>query len=77
MNPPHNEGRHDRGDWDEYRRLVVDTLERLDESLQRLHREVGSLQTEIARLQVKAGFWGALSGLVAGVGIALLAKFKP
>ncbi len=76
MNPPRDDGgRREDGGWDEYRRLVVDTLDRLDHNIGDLKKSVDVANINIAMLKVKAGFWGALGGLMAGLAAYLMAKF--
>ncbi len=73
MNPPRDE--RDDGGWDEYRRLVVDTLERLERKTEDLKKSVDVANINIAMLKVKAGVWGALSGLMTAAAAVLIAKF--
>ena len=58
--------------WSEYRRLVMQELERLGGELNGLKAELGRAHTEIATLKVKAGFWGAVAGAIPALGAALL-----
>jgi hypothetical protein len=62
--------------WDEYRRLVIAELERIDRSLGQINvkmdmttevrnKEISSLRVEIAILKVKASIFGAACGLAA------------
>ena len=85
MTPPRDDRREDGG-WDEYRRLVVDTLERLERNVERarneIHDEAGKLRAEISTLKsdvvmlkVKASVWGALGGLMTAIAAVLIAKF--
>jgi hypothetical protein len=60
------------GGWDEYRRLVLAALERLEGDIRNLDGKVDGVKTAVTALQVKAGLIGAGAGLVAG---ALIGKF--
>ena len=53
--------------WNEYQKLVLAELTRLDESVQSLHDEVESLRISVEVLRQKAVTWGALGGLVVWV----------
>ena len=68
--------------WDEYRRYVTTELTRLGTAVDRnaltiaaqyaaILVELAKLQVCVGRLQVKAGIWGGVAGLIAaGVAIA-------
>lgn len=77
------EDRSDEKDWFQYRRLILSELTRIgnavaevDAKIERLRSdEISKLKVDVAMLQVKAGMWGALSGL--GVALAAyLLKFS-
>jgi hypothetical protein len=53
--------------WNEYQKLVLAELTRLDESVQSLHDEVESLRISVEVLRQKAVTWGALGGLIVWV----------
>lgn len=55
------------GSFREYRRLILSELERLNTSLLDLHKKVDDLHSEMTVLKVKAGFFGALAGLVPAI----------
>tara|TARA_R110002126_G_scaffold84465_24_gene205300 strand:+ start:2350 stop:2589 length:240 start_codon:yes stop_codon:yes gene_type:complete len=76
---------NDHDGWDEYRRLILSELERLDvavrdsnksdtESLNKLLLDVIKLREEVVALKVKAGIWGILGGVITTIG-AILLKF--
>lgn len=54
--------------WAEYQRLVLAELERHGAQLTaletKLNERLGEIRVEIATLKVKAGVWGALSGMI-------------
>jgi len=60
------------GDWDEYRRMILAALDRLERSVGELRDEVRVLQGDVTALKVKAALIGALAGLVAGAIIGKL-----
>jgi hypothetical protein len=73
----------DGGGWDEYRRLVLAALERLEGDIKTLDTKVDAVKTTldakvdvvktaVTALQVKAGLIGALGGLLAGAIIGKL-----
>lgn len=71
------------GDWDEYKRLVLSRIRELREDNQTLSRGMSDFRSEVsdkfakvesdlARLNVKSGLWGALAGAVLTGGMILL-----
>lgn len=71
------------GAWEEYRRLVLAELNRLDraitgsearllEEVRGLRSAVNSVSTSVTALQAKAGLLGFLAGLAASFGASLL-----
>lgn len=73
----------DERSWPEYRRLVLNELERIDRALGALNMKldagaaekdkgISDLRVNVAMLQVKCGMWGALSGLGAALAVVLL-----
>ena len=58
--------------WNEWSRYVLKELERLNENIEELHKEVTKIRIDLGMLQVKAGAWGALGGLITGVGAVLI-----
>jgi hypothetical protein len=67
------------GGWDEYRRLILQELQRLHEGVAEVNAKIGALtsleiagiKAEIAVLKFKSGLWGFTAGAVPGV-IALI-----
>lgn len=55
------------GKWEEYSRLVLSELTRLDRCANSTKKDVVSLRVEIATLKVKSGVWGLV-----GAGISIL-----
>jgi len=62
--------------WDEYRRLILNELERLHESHQILTKEVSAVRVDVASLKVKAGIWGLLGGLIPALVLLALMSLK-
>ena len=50
--------------WLEYRRLILAELERLSDEVNALSKAHGELKTAVALLKLRAGLWGALSGMI-------------
>ena len=50
--------------WNEYEKLVMAELERLNTAVQCISNEVVSIRVEIAMLKVKAGMWGAVGACI-------------
>ena len=76
---------NDPESWNEYRRLILSELERLDEAVKESHKtdtealqklllDVIKLREEVVALKVKAGVWGILGGVITTIG-AILLKF--
>ena len=60
------------GPWDQYRRLVLAELESMRGGIKELSRKIDDIRTEeihniwleLNKLQMKAGVWGAVAGLI-------------
>jgi hypothetical protein len=67
------------GDWGEYRRLILQELQRLHDGITDvktridvLHAsDLASIKSEIAVLKFKAGVWGLVAGAIPGVAALL------
>jgi hypothetical protein len=59
------------GDWAEYRRLILQELQRLHDDIEDVKGQIGTLQSGIAVLNFKAGVWGFMAGAIPGVSAAL------
>ena len=53
--------------WNEYQKLVLAELKRLDASVHELHDEVAELRLSVEVLRQRAVTWGALGGFVVWV----------
>lgn len=73
----------DERSWPEYRRLVLNELERIDRALNALNTKLDSagierdkaisdLRVSVAMLQVKCSMWGALCGFGTAVAVLVL-----
>lgn len=58
--------------WVEYRRLVIDSLERLDKSVNELRNQVAALRTDIETQRVRTGLLGAAAGAIPGIIAAII-----
>jgi hypothetical protein len=69
-----------REGWEEYRRMVLNELKRLgetvvavNEKLDRFHsEEIAQIKVDIALLKLKAGLWGATASVIVTIGAVLI-----
>ena len=74
--------REDGNGWEDYKKLIMQQLDDLKVSLKDVEDrikdireiDVPSIRVEIGLLKLKAGIWGAVSGLVSGIGYLLLRR---
>lgn len=72
------------GDWGEYRRLILQTLQNLQESIVALDGKISALSTmriaaleaQVAVLQFKSGLWGFAAGAIPGAAALIYAMMK-
>jgi hypothetical protein len=57
--------------WNEYQRLVISELQRLDKSVQSTRSELSELRVAVEVLRTRAVTWGALGGFVVGLATVL------
>ena len=62
--------------FSEYKRLFLATFEEIKRDQARIEGKVEQLLVSVAVLQVKAGLWGALGGLVTVASIILISSRK-
>lgn len=58
--------------WNEYRLLVIDRLDKVEQSQREILLALGKINGTIAQLQVKSGLWGVLGGVATVLGILLV-----
>ncbi len=58
--------------FQQYKLMLLDRLDRFEEEIKALRRDVVDLKAEVVALKVKAGLWGAVAG---ALGPALMAIF--
>lgn len=64
------------GDWGEYRRLILQELQRLHQDLNEVKEQIGILHSAVAVLQFKSGLWGFAAGAIPGVAALIYAAVK-
>jgi len=60
--------------WTEYKRLVINELERTNLRLDRMDKRLGRIERNITVLQTKAATWAAGIAIVISGGVSLLLK---
>jgi len=63
------------GNWDEWRRLVLDKLDTLESGQESMRDQLEGLKTDMAVQKVKSGAWGAVSGAATALIIFLTERF--
>ena len=65
----------DKGNgWTEYKRLVINELERTNLRLDRMDKRLGRIERNITILQTKAATWAASIAIIISGGVNLLIK---
>ena len=63
------------GGWKEWSNYVLKELERLNENVETVKKEIGDIKISLATLQtsfnIKSGVWGALAGLIPAIGVLI------
>lgn len=59
-------------DWFEYKRLVLAALEQSAKQNEILNKRLSDIEITIAKLNVQAGMWGAIGGIVFSAIIAFM-----
>ena len=68
--------------WNEYQKLVMSELERLDRSIKgnskgnddahdKITKQLQEIRIDITKLQMKAGVWGLMGGLIPTISVIL------
>ena len=52
------------GSWEENRKLICDSLKRHEQKQELILTEITNIKIEVTKLQMKAGVWGFLAGLL-------------
>ena len=68
MTPPHSNG------WDEYKKLVINELERANKRLDTMDRRLGHIERNIAVLQTKSYITAAAVAFVLSTAVSVLVK---
>jgi len=72
-----NGGKDSWRDWSKY---VLKELERLNDNVETVKKEVGDIKVSLATLQtsfnIKSGVWGALAGLIPAIGVLIYTLVK-
>lgn len=69
---PSHEGTPANGEWKEYKRLVMDSLNTLKADVKEIQNDTATIKTEIALLKLKSGLWGLTAGMVGSVAVILI-----
>jgi len=64
----------DKENWTQWSKYVIITIDEIKSDIKSLNNKVENISNDIASLQVKAGFWGALAGMIP-VLILILIKY--
>ena len=68
MTPPNSNG------WDEYKKLVINELERANKRLDTMDRRLGHIERNIAVLQTKSYITAAAVAFVLSTAVSVLVK---
>ena len=63
--------------WNEYQRLVLAELTRLDSSVQAIRKDMSEMRVAVEVLRTRAVTWGALGGIVVWVSTLLVSALVP
>ena len=63
--------------WNEYQRLVLAELTRLDSSVQAIRKDMAEMRIAVEVLRTRAVTWGALGGIVVWVSTLLVSALVP
>jgi hypothetical protein len=64
----------DNNGWTEYKRLVINELERTNRRLDIMDKRLARIERNVVVLQTKAAMWAASIAIVISGGIGLLTK---
>jgi hypothetical protein len=75
MTPPDAWDTHtDENGWTEYKRLVINELERTNRRLETMDKRLAKIEKHIVVLQTKAAMWAAVIAIMISGGFGLLTK---
>ena len=63
--------------WNEYQRLVLAELTRLDSSVQAIRKDMAEMRVAVEVLRTRAVTWGALGGIGVWVSTLLVSALVP
>ena len=63
--------------WNEYQRLVLAELTRLDSSVQAIRKDMSEMRVAVEVLRTRAVTWGALGGIVVWISTLLVSALVP
>ena len=63
--------------WNEYQRLVLAELTRLDSSVQAIRKDISEMRVAVEVLRTRAVTWGALGGIVVWISTLLVSALVP
>jgi len=52
------------GGWDEWRRLIIHEIKRLNTNLENTNDRCITMQSDISRLKLVSAIWGAVGGIL-------------
>ena len=52
------------GEWDEWRRLIIHEIKRLDAKIENINERGITMQSDILRLKLVSATWGAICGIL-------------
>lgn len=51
------------GGWDEWRRLIIHEIKRLNDNLESTNTRFIIMQTDVSKLKLASAIWGAIGGI--------------
>lgn len=69
-----NDSELKNGDWQNWRRYVIETLEAIRTEQRETQKAFTKLSVELAVLKVKSGLWGSIAGVVTAM-VVILADY--
>jgi len=66
----------DTNGWSKAELYVMDKLDTHTQILIKMDTKQDRMSEDLAGLKVKAGIWGAMAGILAGIGVAIMSWFS-